>query len=187
MRPTLESIQCIKLQKTLWQDNLWFRTMLSNLSMHQNLMEGLLKQNSGPQPQSFCFSRSGVSPENLHFSQLPTGCWCCRSRVHMWRISNIEEIVKRQTHHPQVTISTLKTAQYLHSLFPSFQNWLIPLHTLVPCNTQRLFHRWSLIQSQEEVLRSCSLSVRIPQLQHYWHLSQIILCLRVLSHALENI
>lgn len=121
MRPTLESIQCIKLQKTLWQDNLWFRTRLSNLSMHQNLMKGLLKQNSGPQPQHFWFSRSGVRPENLHFSQLPRGCWCCQSRVHMWRITDIEEIVKRQTHHPQVTHLHLKNCSisaFIVSFFP---------------------------------------------------------------------
>lgn len=38
----------------------WFSDFASHL-------EGLLKHMGGPHPQSFCFSRSGVGLEHLHF------------------------------------------------------------------------------------------------------------------------
>lgn len=42
--------------------------IVSNLSMHQNYLEGFLEiQIAGPLPQSFYFCRSGVAPENLYF------------------------------------------------------------------------------------------------------------------------
>lgn len=47
----------------------------SNFTVHQNSLEGLLKQITGP-CQSLWLSSIEVGPENLHFSQIPSGCWC---------------------------------------------------------------------------------------------------------------
>lgn len=123
-------------QQTLWQVNIWSRTMLSNLSMHKNLLEGLLKHKIlGPNhPRISDFRRSGVGPEILHFSQLPRGCWCCWPSVHMWRITDIEEVVKRQLHHHVSLKSPISILKVLYICIHCFllsetSLFLCPLHS----------------------------------------------------------
>lgn len=44
---------------------------------------GLLNtQPLGPHPQSLCYRRSGVGPEDSHFSPISQSCWCCWSGDH---------------------------------------------------------------------------------------------------------
>lgn len=47
------------------------RAVVSDLSKHQNHLERLLERISGPHPQSFKFSRSGVNPEFASLAKFP--------------------------------------------------------------------------------------------------------------------
>lgn len=66
-----EEKQWIRIESTAVRKNSsdleeWF----SNYNVHQNRPEDLLKQN-------FWYSKSGVWPKNLHFSQVLSWYWCC--------------------------------------------------------------------------------------------------------------
>lgn len=58
---------------------------LSNFNIHQNHLEGLLKDTARPYLQSLLFSGFGGEPENWHFYHVLWWCWHCWSWDHTLR------------------------------------------------------------------------------------------------------
>ena len=59
----------------------------ANFCVYQNQLEGLLKWNARTHTQSSWLSKSEIRPENFHFQQIPSSCWCSWCR-HYTRLRN---------------------------------------------------------------------------------------------------
>lgn len=57
--------------------------------MHQNHLEGLLRQIAKPHFHGFFLRRYEMGPEILHFSKVPQWCLCCWSGDHICRTIGI--------------------------------------------------------------------------------------------------
>lgn len=111
---------------------------VSNYRANQNHQE----HRALPTPQSFCFSRSGVGPENWHLCCVPRKCWCLCSRdpllytlmetSFIFTSSPLNYATVMDTYHPLCQISLLQMPLiYFHSSASPFSihpvPWLYPL------------------------------------------------------------
>lgn len=87
---------------------------LSNFSMHQNYLVGLLKYKL----HGLSFRVSGIGSENLNFQQIPK--WCCWFRDHILKTTGVDGFLSIFHIHP--------------FLFLWWLIWVIMVHHLYYCS-----------------------------------------------------